>query len=96
MGDNVIYIVFSDDIDWCKKNLPFLDEKIFIEGNDDFFDLYLMSKCQNNIIANSSFSWWGAWLNKSENKKVMSPKNWFGQSYKHNTKDLFFSKTIIL
>ena len=51
---------------------------VFAEGNTDIEDLYLMSACDNNIIANSSFSWWAAWLNKNENKKIIAPSNWFG------------------
>ena len=49
---------------------------MFIEGNQ-FEDLCLMSLCDHNVISNSSYSWWGAWLNKNENKKIISPKNWF-------------------
>ncbi len=77
IGDYDHIFVFSDDINWCKENLKF-DNMIFIEGNDEVEDIWLMSLCKNNIIANSSFSWWSAWLNKNENKKVIYPKNWFG------------------
>jgi hypothetical protein len=78
IGDNHKFIIFSDDIEWCKDNFDFLPEKEFISGNTDYFDLYLMSMCDNHIIANSSFSWWGAWLNKNKNKKVIYPSVWFG------------------
>ncbi len=68
--------VFSDDIQWCKENLEF-DNLCFIENSNNYEDLWLMSLCDNNIIANSSFSWWAAWLNRNKNKKVISPKIWF-------------------
>jgi hypothetical protein len=83
--DNIF--VFSDDIEWCKDNLQFRN-MIFIEGFDDVEDIWLMSLCKNNIIANSSFSWWGAWLNNNPNKKVIAPDNWFGQKVNINTNDL--------
>ena len=70
--DEYDYIfVFSDDIKWCKENLSFRN-MIFIEGFDDVEDIWIMSMCKNNIIANSSFSWWGAWLNDNPNKKVIA------------------------
>ena len=70
--------VFSDDIDWCKLNFNYSGKKIiFIEGNSDIEDLMIMSKCKNNIISNSTFSWWAAFLNKNENKKIYCPENWF-------------------
>jgi hypothetical protein len=77
IGDYDYIYVFSDDINWCKNNLNF-PNMVFIEGNDNVTDLCLQSMCKNNIIANSSFSWWGAWLNKNEDKKVIAPSNWFG------------------
>jgi hypothetical protein len=76
--------VFSDDIQWCKENLNF-DNMIFVESGSEVEDLYLMSMCKNNIIANSSFSWWGAWLNQNENKKVILPKRWFADYVEYDT-----------
>ena len=70
-------IVFSDDAEWCKQQEIFSSDRFSIsEGNTTDADLCLMSMCQYHIIANSSFSWWGAWLARS--KKVIAPKNWFG------------------
>jgi hypothetical protein len=81
------YYVFSDDINWCKSQ--FIGNQFtFIEGHHETYDLCLMSKCVNNIIANSSFSWWAGWLNANPDKKVIAPKNWFGHKLQHNTKDL--------
>ena len=89
---DVRFIVFSDDIEWCKQkiNLPNTDVQ-FIIGESDWMDLYLMSWCNHNIIANSTFSWWGAFLNTNKNKKVVIPDQWFGPSQPSNvnTKDLF-------
>jgi hypothetical protein len=73
------YLVFSDDIEWCKKNFNG-DKFAFIEDEKDYIELYLMSMCSNNITSNSSFSWWGAWLNQNPNKTVIGTKNWFGPS----------------
>jgi len=87
MMDVDLFLVFSDDIEWCRKN--FIGDKfIFIDENPDYIDIWLMSLCDNNIIANSSFSWWGAWLNQNENKTVIAPKQWFGSAIQHNTNDL--------
>lgn len=72
--------VFSDDIKWCKENIKFDLTTSFVEfttkvsGSEE---MMLMSKCKHNIIANSSFSWWAAWLNRNESKRVVAPKNWF-------------------
>ncbi len=73
-------IIFSDDIPWCKKNLEFKNiELIFVDWNkneDSWQDMYLMSKCHHNIISNSSFSWWGAYLNQHWDKMVIAPAQW--------------------
>jgi hypothetical protein len=89
VGQDFTFLIFSDDINWCKSNFDFISNKIFVDNLDDFEELYLMSLCDNNIIANSSFSWWGAWLSFKENKKVIGPKKWFGPYLQsNNTKDL--------
>lgn len=85
--EGTFFLVFSDDIDWCKTVFNG-NNFIFIEGNEDYIDLWLMSLCKNNIIANSTFSWWGAWLNQNLNKKVIAPHGWFGPAINHNTEDL--------
>jgi hypothetical protein len=79
-------VVFSDDIEFCKG---IFDDAIYVEGLKDYEDMWLMSKCSHNIIANSTFSWWGAWLNSNANKKVIAPKIWFGPSSPHDISDLY-------
>jgi len=81
--------VFSDDEVWAKENIqyPFPTEYISREPAKDHEDLYLMSLCKNNITANSSFSWWGAWLNKNPDKIVIAPRRWVATA-KLNTVDL--------
>jgi len=83
------FYVFSDDPKWCKQNLRFKHTTLFIDYNQDknYEDLRLMSLCRHNIIANSTFSWWGAWLNQNPNKLVLAPKQWF-KDKNLNTKDL--------
>lgn len=78
------FFVFSDDISWCQENLTFSETLVtFIEhnqGEKSHEDMRLMSYCKHHIIANSSFSWWGAWLNPSLDKIVIAPKRWFAKS----------------
>lgn len=84
------FFVFSDDIDWCKQHFTFLDNPHFVELDEsapDCEEMYLMSQCKHNIIANSSFSWWGAWLNQNPDKIVVAPKKWFADE-SINTSDL--------
>jgi len=83
------FLVFSDDIEWCKKNFKG-NQFEFSEGMTPPQDMALMMKCANNIIANSSFSWWGAYFNMRGEYKVIAPATWFGPTLSptHNTKDL--------
>ncbi len=75
------YFIFSDDAEWCKNNFSFLEgQYTTVHGNEGTYawkDMCLMSNCKHHIIANSSFSWWGAWLNPSPDKVVVAPKQWF-------------------
>jgi hypothetical protein len=78
--DSPKFFIFSDDVEWTRKNLKINAPTEYVSHNGEetaFQDLRLMSLCQNQIIANSSFSWWGAWLNTNKNKLVVSPKKWF-------------------
>ena len=84
IGNKVLYpvaIIFSDDVEWSRQLFhDWPSKKVFIEGNNglnSFKDMQLMSLCKHQIIANSSFSWWGAWLNNFKDKIVVAPKQWF-------------------
>lgn len=84
------YLIFSNDIEWCRINIsPLLENSpiIFVDwnvGKNSFRDMDLMRKCRANIIANSSFSWWAAYLNVNENKFVVSPKKWTNRKMEFN------------
>lgn len=81
--------IFSDDIDWVRLNLKVDLPCVHVvhnEGEESYNDMHLMSLCQHHIIANSSFSWWGAWLNPRNDKIVVAPKKWFAKRV--NTVDL--------
>ena len=91
-------IIFSDDPKWCYEQELFADDRFLVSDNDHLLDLCMMTLCSDFIIANSSFSWWGAWLSDSSNKKVIAPKKWFGPplDQKNDTKDLYCSGWITL
>lgn len=78
--NNPIFYIFSDDMNWVKDNFKIDFPTVYVTFNDassNFEDLKLMSNCKHNIIANSSFSWWSAWLNTNPNKIVIAPEKWF-------------------
>ena len=97
--DNSKFIIFSDDLKWCKKqkifqkdNVTYIDKEVDIFSkslNPDIIELCIMSMCNGGIIANSSFSWWGAWLQDKSSLVVMPHENiWFGRKYKFNAHEL--------
>lgn len=80
------FFVFSDDIAFCRKNLPAGPRYVFVDHNSQteaHEDLRLMSACRNHIMANSSFSWWGAWLNPNPDKIVLAPNRWLDPAVPH-------------
>ena len=81
-------VIFSDDFEWCTEEFKGLNDTIVINLEHPYVSLCLMSKFKKFVIANSSFSWWAAWLSKDKSS-VIAPKNWFGPSLPHNTKDLY-------
>ena len=92
--DKINFMICSDDIEWCKVNFNF-PSMTFVEGEENVVDMFIMSMYRDNIIANSSFSWWSAWLNKNKNR-VVAPKMWFGPKELLNTKDLYINSWIKL
>lgn len=85
---DVKFIIFSDDPDWCRNEF-FGENYIISDLGDAYIELCAMSLCDHNIIANSSFSWWGAWLNNNPNKIVISPSKWFGPAIGKDTSDVY-------
>ena len=104
--DDMPVVVFSDSIDWVKEQDLFKPDRFMISEQTDKFsdgalvpyiDLCLMTLCDHAIIANSSMSWWGAWLIQNEYKKVVAPKMWFGPAYADkDTKDLYPKNCIVI
>lgn len=83
IGKNKNYLFISDDIQWCKDNFKG-DNFYFTDNEEVIIDLYIQTLCQNNILSNSTFSWWGAWLNRSDDKIVICPTPWYGKSKEVN------------
>lgn len=85
--DNPYYFIFSNDINWCVENLTEIlntDRVKFVShnvGKESYWDMYLMSCCKNMVIANSSFSWWAAYLNRSVSPIIVAPKRWVNRNY---------------
>jgi hypothetical protein len=83
------YLIFSDDVSWCRETFRG-DQFAFCDTGNHWLDLAIMSRCDHHILAASSFSWWGAWLNPSPNKEVIAPHPWIGPALSHcPTGDLY-------
>ena len=89
---NIQFFIFSDDIEWVKANLPTCGDAVFVENIDEYNsaaqELQLMRACHNFIIANSSLSWWGAWLGVHPKKQVIAPSQWLASDL-WSSEDLF-------
>ena len=85
-------VIFTDDIEWCKSQEIFQPDRFMVsETEDNVYDMCMMTLCDDYIIANSSFSWWGAWLSRNPDPKVIAPKRWFGTNgytASNNTEDI--------
>jgi hypothetical protein len=97
--NSIHFFIFSDDYNWAKENIKVIVENsMLIEGNynnNSWIDMFLMSQCSHNIIANSSFSWWSAWLNENPNKIIVAPQDWFVEKTL-NTSDLLPKEWVLL
>ncbi len=96
--NNPVFFIFSDDIEWARENFKLNYPTVYIDksfGLKDAEEMILMSKCKNHIIANSSFSWWGAWLGLNKNKIVIAPKKWFNNP-NVDTSDLIPESWIVI
>lgn len=94
---NPHFFIFSDDPEWAKENIVPPFPTTYVIGNDERpeEDLYLMSRCKHHIIANSTYSWWGAWLNPNKDKIVIAPKKWFNTP-KMDTRDVIPDSWMVL
>ena len=94
-NEKVVYLIFSDDVDWCRSE--FNDPSYIISDlGNPYVEMCSMSLCDHNIIANSSFSWWGSWLNKNPDKMVIAPSRWFGSQINKDVSDVYFKNVKII
>ena len=95
IGKSEKFVVISDDIKWCKKHLS-CKNIVFVEDSSAIIDFFIPSFCKNNIISNSSFGWWGAYLNQNPVKLVIAPSPWFGFRNLNDTKDLLPESWVVI
>jgi hypothetical protein len=86
--DDHKFLVFSDDIEWCSQEFSGA-EFIIVNSGSPYVDLKIMTDCDHHIIANSSYSWWGAWLDQKENKRVFAPSRWFGPAINKDSSEIY-------
>lgn len=94
-----VYVVFSDDINWCKDTFGNKQDFIFINSGNDLLDFFIATQCRDFIIANSSYSWWFSYLSESNDKRVIAPQKdqWFGNLYKqNNVDDLYLDSWLLI
>lgn len=92
---SIKYFIFSDNPEWCEtqfKNVPNKTILTHNQGDQSYLDMWLMSRCKHHIIANSTFSWWGAWLGENPGKTVIAPKRWFKDPYVKDSKTVYYSR----
>ncbi len=93
-GPSYFFVIFTDDPKWCSetfKNLPNI-----IMNNDAEKDIILMSLCDHNIISNSSYSWWGSWLNENNNKKIIAPNRWYNKRAPKNWQEIYRKDMVLI
>ena len=93
------FFVFTNDAEWCEENLNFIEKKILIietKNRNSWEDMQLMTLCKHNITANSTFSWWGAYLNKNKEKIIIGPEHWFNDSNLYNIHDIIPNEWILV
>ncbi|MGI4022351.1 MAG: alpha-1,2-fucosyltransferase [Janthinobacterium lividum] len=88
------FYFFSDDLEWVKQNIKTDAPAFYVDGNTDYVDLDLMRHCSHQIIANSTFSWWGAFLNSNPDKIVIAPEKWSAQEHVNKSIQLQFPNWI--
>ena len=76
LGEEVHFFLFTDDAEWVKREMEWDINSTMVQGKSILSDFYMMSNCKHNIIANSTFSWWAAWLNPNPDKMIIVPKHW--------------------
>ena len=89
------FLIFSDDIQWAKENIK-TPNPVYVEIKNPYVELYLMTRCNHHIIANSSFSWWGAWLSTKEGQRVIAPSKWFGESMNKDSSGIYCKKWTVI
>ncbi len=95
--EDALFVVCSDRIDWCKEHLAHIAPNlIFIENSAHYYDFYLMTLCHHIITANSTFSWWAAYLNRNPDKIVVTPDHWFGRWWAYATENIVLKEWIRL
>jgi hypothetical protein len=95
VGDS--YIIFtSDDMNWAVENFGDNENYFYPKLKSDILDLTMMSMCNNNILSNGTFSWWGTYLNKNENKITIAPQKWFGPHGHKDTQDIYQKNWVII